>query len=89
MVQVSFTANLQRHLPCPAVSVNATTVRDALEAVFVENPALRSYLLDDQSRLRRHVMVFINDRTVTDRTGLSDGLSPDDEVLVFQALTGG
>lgn len=89
MPQISFTANLQRHLSCETTRVAGDSVRAVLLGVFETNPRLRSYLLDDQGRLRKHVTVFINDRAVVDRKGLSDGVGEDDEVFVFQALSGG
>ncbi|HEY5411854.1 MAG TPA: MoaD/ThiS family protein [Caulobacteraceae bacterium] len=89
MIQVSFTENLRRHVECPPVAVTGSTVREVLDAVFADNPMLRSYILDDQGRVRRHVNVFINSRTVSDRLGLSDPVGSSDEVFVFQALSGG
>lgn len=89
MARVSFTENLKRHVPCPPQNVAAGTVRAALEAVFADNPDLRTYIFDDQSRIRRHVTVFINNEMIEDRDGLSDAVEPDDEVFVFQALSGG
>ena len=87
--QVSFTNNLQRHLSCPTVSVTGDTVHAVLHGVFETNPKLRPYLLDDQGRLRRHVKVFVNDRAVADRSGLSDRVVEADEVFALQALWGG
>jgi len=89
MPRISFTSNLQRHLACPAADVSGTTVADALDRVFAENPQLRSYLLDDQGRLRKHVAIYVNQEPVRDRAGLSDPVNGADEVFVFQALTGG
>jgi hypothetical protein len=89
MAQISFTENLRRHVTCPPARVDAATVRAALDAVFAENPPLRSYLLDDQGRLRKHVNVFVAGRAVKDRLNLSDGVGTDDEIFVFQALSGG
>lgn len=89
MTRVIFTANLERHLSCPTVAIEGRTVRQALDAVFAENPRLRSYIVDEQGRLRRHMNVFINDRAVADREGLSDTIAPEDEIYVFQALSGG
>jgi len=86
---VNFTENLRRHVECPSAEVRAATVREALEAVFQGSPQLKSYILDDQSRLRRHVNVFINGRLARDRIGLSDPIGARDEVFVFQALSGG
>ena len=89
MPKVSFTENLRRHVECPPQTVPGSTVREALEAVFAQNPQLKSYIVDEQCRLRRHVNVFINSRLMSDRLALSDGVGPEDEVFVFQALSGG
>ena len=89
MPQISFTENLKRHIECPAVAVPGSTVREVLDAVFADNPMLKSYILDDQGRVRRHVNVFINGSFVSDRLALSDPVGPTDEVFVFQALSGG
>ncbi len=89
MARISFTENLRRHLPCPPVHADGATVRELLDRVFDDNPPLRSYLLDDQGRLRKHVNVFVNNRVVGDRLNLSDPVGEADEVFVFQALSGG
>ena len=54
-----------------------------------QDPLLRSYILDDQGRLRRHVNVFVAGRMVADRRSLSDAVGPEDEIYVLQALSGG
>lgn len=89
MTVVHFTAHLARYLACPAQQVDGATVRAALDAVFASNPRLRSYVLDDQGRLRHHVNVFINADAVADRDGLSDKVGSQDELFVLQALSGG
>jgi molybdopterin converting factor small subunit len=89
MVQVVFTANLQRHVNCPPVRVTGATVAEALECVFSENPALRGYVLDDQGALRKNMVIFVDGRAMKDRRTLGDRLSDGAEVFVMQALTGG
>ena len=89
MPRVAFTANLQRHLSCPVQDVPGDTVRAVLEAVFAAQPLLRSYILDDQDRVRRHVAVYVNGERIVDRERLSDRVAGSDEVFVFQALSGG
>ena len=89
MARVSFTANLQRHLNCPDQTVPGSTVRAVLDHVFATEPLLRSYLLDDQDRVRRHVAIYVNGDRIADRTRLSDPVKDADEVFVFQALSGG
>jgi hypothetical protein len=89
MPRVSFTQNLQRHLAAPPREVAGGTVREALEAVFEENPKLRGYVLDDQGRLRKHVVVFVDGEIIGDRVGLGDTVGPASELVVMQALSGG
>jgi len=85
MVRVAFTPNLRRHLPCPTVEATGRTVAEALNAVYSDQTRLRSYVLDDQSHLRRHVVIYINNQ----KTGLESSLAEGDELYVMQALSGG
>lgn len=89
MARVVFTSNLQRHIRCAESSVAADTVGAALAQVFAEQPRARSYVLDEQGHLRKHVVVFVDGRRVQDRERLSDPIGESSEVYVMQALTGG
>jgi sulfur-carrier protein len=89
MPTITFTAALQRFLSAPSAEIEAATVGAALETMFRARPSLRSYLLDDQGALRRHVAIFVNGAPLRDRATLADPLGPNDQVYVFQALTGG
>ncbi len=89
MAQVTFTKNLQRHVECPTTSVAGTTVRQVLDAVFTENPRVRSYVLDDQGALRKHMVIFVDGEQIGDRVELSDDVSPSGEIYIMQALSGG
>lgn len=89
MPTVSFTDNIQRHVACPAMTVEGATVRAALNAVFAENPSARRYVLDDQGALRKHMAIFIDGTLMRDRTHLSDPVPDGATVHVFQALSGG
>ncbi len=86
---VAFTENLKRHITCPAAEVEATTVREALDAVFSDHEQLRGYVLDDQNRLRQHMVIFIDGQPITDRNRLSDAVTESSEIYVMQALSGG
>lgn len=89
MPRIVFTRQLERFLEAPSATVEGGTLGEALAAVFAARPVLRGYVLDDQGALRRHVAVYINGRPAKDRARLGDPVSPDDEIYVFQALTGG
>jgi molybdopterin converting factor small subunit len=90
MARVRFTKNLERHVQVSDVVVErAATVREALDAVFAQSPALKSYVLDDQGALRRHMIIFIDGRQISDREQLADAVSEQAEIYVMQALSGG
>ncbi|CAN5923008.1 hypothetical protein BH11MYX3_BH11MYX3_17740 [soil metagenome] len=89
MATVVFTQNLRRHVECPTETVDGTTVRAVLDAVFAANPRLRGYVLDDQGTMRHHMMVFVDGEPITDRAKLTDPVRPASEVYVMQALSGG
>ena len=89
MPRLSFTKNLQRHVACPAASVDGATVREAMDAYFSAVPRARDYVLDEQGAVRKHMVLFINGDQLEDRQGLSDALKSSDEVHVMQALSGG
>ncbi len=89
MPHVVFAPALQRHLALPEREVLGDTVASALHSLMQKQPRLRSYLLDDQGQLRRHVQIFVDGLAVRDRQRLSDPLGDASEVFVVQALTGG
>ena len=89
MPTIHFTQNLRRHIAVPTERVVGETLRAALDAAFAVNPAVRSYILDDQSAIRPHVAIFINGQLIADRIGLSDALKAHDEIYIMQALSGG
>ena len=89
MPEVKFTQNLQRHLSVPSVEAPGTTVREVLDEAFRQNPKLRSYVLDDQARLRKHLVIFVDGQIIEDRENLSDAVDSGSELLVMQALSGG
>jgi sulfur-carrier protein len=89
MARVAFTENIQRHVACPPTEAAGATVREVLDAVFAGNPQARSYVLDDQGALRRHMTIFVDGQIVRDRTRLSEPVTAATSIYVFQALSGG
>jgi sulfur-carrier protein len=89
MPKVIFTPNIQRHVPCPETLAEGGTVREVLDNVFLHNPQLRGYVLDDQGALRRHMTIFLDGHVIRDRAQLSDRVAENSAIYVFQALSGG
>ncbi len=89
MPRITFTSNLQRHVDCPPAEVQGDTVAECLAAYFVARPQVLSYVLDEQSRVRRHVVVFVGSEQIRDPGTQSDPVEADTEITVMQALSGG
>lgn len=89
MPTLSFTPTIARHVQAPSADVDGATLRDVLDAYFRLHPAVRSYVLDDQGAVRKHVAVFINQELIRDRRDLGDSVGERDDVFVAQALSGG
>lgn len=89
MARVVFTSNIQRHVICPDADAPGQTVREVLENVFAKNSQARSYVLDDQSALRKHMTIFVDGQMVRDRKRLEDAVRETSVIHVLQALSGG
>ena len=89
MATVRFTQNIQRHVPCPTREIAGSTLRDVLNEYFRENERARGYVLDEQGKVRQHMIVFIDGEMTLDRERLSDPVKENSLVDVIQALSGG
>ena len=89
MVKILFTANIQRHVACPETEADGATLREMLDNAFKENARARSYVLDDQAGLRKHMTIFVDGHALRDRVRLSDPVTPGSVVQIYQALSGG
>jgi molybdopterin converting factor small subunit len=90
MPTVKFTYALKRFFPglkqTAATGSTLATILDEMEASY---PGVRSYVLDEQGSLRKHVNIFIDGTLIKDRTALSDPFSENSEIYIMQALSGG
>jgi len=89
MARVTFTTNLRRHVDCPIVEAEGRTVREVLDIVFASNDRLRTYVLDDQAALRKHMTILVDGQRLRDLEKLSDTVTPTTQIYILQALSGG
>jgi molybdopterin converting factor small subunit len=90
MPTVKFTPALKRFFPgLKSTPANGSTLAEILNEIDVNYPGVRSYLLDEQGQLRKHVNIFIDGTIIKDRTALSDLFSENSEIYIIQALSGG
>jgi hypothetical protein len=71
------------------LQVPGDSVGAVLEGVFALHPALRGYVLDERGVVRHHVALFADGRSLARKTHLDQPLSPESELHVLQALSGG
>ena len=60
-----------------------------IDRALSDDALLRSYVLDEQGRVRRHVNIFLDGRMVADKARLAEAVRPTSEIYVLQALSGG
>jgi sulfur-carrier protein len=90
MATIRFTSALRRFFPTlTETTIEAGTVHSIMKQLENKYPGISTYLLDDAGRLRQHVNVFINQELIRDREKLNDAVQTTDEVVIFQALSGG
>lgn len=89
MPKIVFTRNLARHIDCPDLYETGNSVKELLDNAFQQNKKLRDYILDDQDRLRQHMLILVDGVAINDRAKLSDKVNAQSEVYVLQALSGG
>ena len=93
MASVRFTKHLTRFFPDLAnqasIEIPGQTVAGVVAALDENYPGLAAYVVDEQGALRKHVNIFVGDELIHDRQKLSDPVSADDRVFIFQALSGG
>jgi hypothetical protein len=89
MPSVQFTSHLRKVAPAGTITVDGDTLRGALDEVFARHPKVKSYVLDDQERLRKHVVIFVDGTRISGGSDLKLAVSPSAQIFVLQALSGG
>ena len=70
-------------------SVRGKSIGQALESAFAELPVLRHHLTEESGGLRPHILCLVNGESVPRDEVSSVALSPGDEILIHQAISGG
>lgn len=91
MAKVRFTRHLVRFFPDLGDVIQATgeTVAAVIADLDAQYPGIAGYVVDERGALRQHVNIFLDKELIQDRETLLDPVRPDDELYIFQALSGG
>ena len=90
MAKIKFTSALKRFFPSlTEIEIEGDTVGQVLNNIEKMHPGSSSYLVDDHGHLRKHLNIFVRGDLIKDRNTLNDKVNNNDELLIFQALSGG
>ena len=65
--------------------IEAANVTEVLRGLEARYPGIEGWILDEQGRIRRHILVFANGERVRER----DEVGPSDQIEVLTAISGG
>lgn len=72
-----------------SLDIEASNVRDAVQALITEYPDLESHLFNDDGNLRPFVNLYVNDEDVRYLQGLDTELKEQDHVRIIPSIAGG
>jgi len=71
------------------VTVEATTVAEAIDALEAQYPGIKERLCDDKGEIRRFVNLYLNDEDIRFLQGKDTPLKDGDELSIVPAIAGG
>ncbi len=73
----------------PEFEVAGATVREALQHLADQYPAVYRCVCDETGQLRRHIHLFVNDSLLHGQDGLDTAFEPGDVLSLMTAVSGG
>ena len=71
------------------IGTSPSTVRDALELLYIEYPGIRDRLINEEGRLREHINIFVGDENIRETGDFSTPLLAHTEISIVPAVSGG
>lgn len=65
------------------------SVREVLDAVFSDYPALRNQLFDSKGEKKRHINIIVNKTNIKDINFLDTAVKPEDVITIIPNISGG
>lgn len=72
-----------------SLALFASNVRDVLNELERQHPAIHRNICDETGRLRRHINLFVNSSLMRERQGLETVLESGDVITILPAVSGG
>lgn len=88
MPVVKLFGNLRDYVETHKIDATGGTVREVLDDLCIQNPALCEVILDG-SELNEHIQIMLNGRAVDWLQGLDSTVTTADHIAIFPPLGGG
>ena len=85
-MKVLIPSALRSYTESSHADANGATLAELLRDLERQYPGIRFRMVDEQESVRRHIRIFVNGEQVNE---MSQSLNVADEVVIFQALSGG
>jgi len=89
VAKVTLTANLQKYFPHHDLDIPGETLLAVLRRMDEIRPYFSTYILEDNSAIRRHVNIFLDGKILRDKTQVAVPVQADTRIHIMQALSGG
>jgi len=87
---IKFTSALKRFFPdLKEEKIEGNTVAEVMQQLEQKYTGLSDFLLEENGKVRQHVNVFVGGTLIEDEENLTDEVGETEEILIFQALSGG
>ena len=87
---IKFTSALKRFFPdLKEGKIEGGTVAEVMQQLEKKYTGLSDFLLEENGKVRQHVNVFVGGNLIEDEENLTDEVGETEEILIFQALSGG
>jgi sulfur-carrier protein len=71
------------------IPVSGGTISQALNDLTRQYPSIKTHIMDDKGRLRRHVNLFVNKENIRTLNGLDTPVKENDKIILMPSISGG
>ena len=71
------------------IHTEASTIREALNEIFLDYPELKNSIIDDKGNIRRFVNIYISEKDIRFIENQDSKLKKGDEITIITAVAGG
>ena len=71
------------------VQVTGSTVSQAISDLTTQYPTIKTHIVDNQGKLRRHVNLFVNKENINILDGLDTTIEESDKIILMPSISGG